>query len=273
MGTEADSKSRKEFEGLWIPKDILDILELTINDRVVLSVICMLSQKKPAFPSNKYISEVLKISERTVVRSLSKLLNLKLITNEGFDGRKRYLSVNNEVIRSKNNKGIGATAQKKLSNKGQFGDAVLTKSGIQDRQFDDHIIYNDKKENISDVLMKIKNEINIFFRKDNLNNQYLDGKLLNFLEWLSKKKEIENFKSQFAAYKKYKEATGERVHSILSFIGSPENEYHDGGWCSENWGEKFKQYKFNKHGKYNKRNSSINSRFRAEKIEHKEDSF
>lgn len=61
------------------------------------------------------------------------------------------------------------------------------------------------------------------------------AELCNFVTWLHTKKVIDNFIEQCSAYFKYKELSGESAHLFHGFIGKPENEYGDGGWCQDNW--------------------------------------
>jgi len=57
----------------------------------------------------------------------------------------------------------------------------------------------------------------------------------SFLTLLITKGNFSAFENQFEYYKKYKEASGEKIHGFLSFI--------EGAWDSENWEHKYNNHK------------------------------
>jgi uncharacterized protein YdaU (DUF1376 family) len=53
----------------------------------------------------------------------------------------------------------------------------------------------------------------------------------------------EQLKVQFEAYKAYKEHSKENVHSLNTWMGSEDQNYQDGAWCSCDWSAKMKPKK------------------------------
>ncbi len=60
----------------------------------------------------------------------------------------------------------------------------------------------------------------------------------NFFEEMKKQEKLDYFSEMFTAYKKYKELSDEKVHSLATFIGSKSKAFSDGGWNSNNWVKK-----------------------------------
>jgi DNA-binding transcriptional ArsR family regulator len=72
----------KGFEGIWIPREVFEIEELTIHQKVIYSMIQNLSSDQPCYASNKYIGQILNLSERSVSTHISALKSLGYIYYE-----------------------------------------------------------------------------------------------------------------------------------------------------------------------------------------------
>ena len=84
----------REVKGLWIPIDFWQNKELTILEKCLLAEIDSLDKKgKGCFASNDYLGSFLGVSNKTIANLLVKLRKSGYITDVGFDGRKRYLSL------------------------------------------------------------------------------------------------------------------------------------------------------------------------------------
>jgi len=101
----------------------------------------------------------------------------------------------------------------------------------------------------SQTTTDLENQILDYFGVSELNNYRLFAKVRQFLNSLGDNLEV--FKKNFGYYKIYKDMTGEHIHSLENFIGSPEQHYQDGAWCSVNFKYKLKQYENNLHLKQN----------------------
>lgn len=62
--------------------------------------------------------------------------------------------------------------------------------------------------------------------------------LMQFVRVMESRGELENFIEQYVNYKAYKKASAEKSHKWSSLIGSPEEQFNDGLWNSENWKHK-----------------------------------
>lgn len=85
----------RDFKGVWIPKEIWQAKELNMNCKGLLAEIDSLDAcnktGKGCFAKNKYFSEFLGVSEKSVSSAISKLSALGYIEIVGFDGRQRYI--------------------------------------------------------------------------------------------------------------------------------------------------------------------------------------
>lgn len=84
----------REFQGVWIPKEIWLNKDLDVIEKVLFTEINSLDTKSHCTAGNEYFAEFLGVSERTIARGIAHLKELGLIKSE-FDGRTRTLrSVN-----------------------------------------------------------------------------------------------------------------------------------------------------------------------------------
>ena len=84
---------KRDFKGIWIPREIWLKRELNLLDKVVLSEINSLSNDGSCTASNEEIADSCKCSERSVSSSIARLIKNGFIKKESFDGRTRVLKV------------------------------------------------------------------------------------------------------------------------------------------------------------------------------------
>lgn len=90
MGTD----QKREFKGVWIPKDIWLCKELSALDRVMLAEISSLDgEEHHCTASNEYFSEFCGVGIATITRSISRLRDLGYIEISMAEGRYRIISV------------------------------------------------------------------------------------------------------------------------------------------------------------------------------------
>lgn len=65
------------------------------------------------------------------------------------------------------------------------------------------------------------------------------ARISDAIDYFFENEKIQAFYEQFSDYKKYKSQTGERIHSVETFLGGVENGF-SGEWSSENWEQKMK---------------------------------
>lgn len=85
---------KRDFKGIWIPKDLYLNDTLCWNEKILLIEIDSLDKKNGCFASNEYFSKFLGITITRVSQIISKLKKMNLINLERFDGRKRILTSN-----------------------------------------------------------------------------------------------------------------------------------------------------------------------------------
>lgn len=95
-----------------------------------------------------------------------------------------------------------------------------------------------KKENILATIYE-------FFGINELNNFRLFAITEEFVDFLMNTSQIKSFEENFFYYTKYKELTNEKLHGFPKFIGTPDQNYENGIWKSENYKTKIKRLENN----------------------------
>ena len=85
-------ENKRDFKGVWIPKEIWLDARLNALDKVILTEIDSLdSSERGCFASNKHIADFCQCSETKVSTSISKLIGYGYLYVQKFDGRQREL--------------------------------------------------------------------------------------------------------------------------------------------------------------------------------------
>lgn len=149
-------KQKREFEGIWIPREIWLNEELGALDKVILAEITSLDRNEEhCYAGNDYLARFCQCSENKVSKSISKLKKLGYIKQIGFDGRKRTLTSAYSVC---NRESLINVLTSLLQNKEQ----TCKKCNAEYDKMQVDNIYN----NISDIKSdKIENNI-----KEDINN-------------------------------------------------------------------------------------------------------
>ena len=88
----------RQFKGVWIPADIWLNTDLSPLDKMLYADVDSFSSRNATYyKSNQTIATELGVGVATVQRSLSKLIDAKLISRKSYDGRVRHLVVINET--------------------------------------------------------------------------------------------------------------------------------------------------------------------------------
>lgn len=94
MPTEEDSVVERS-RGWWIPPEIVELVQekkISPSELVLLSTInAYVSKDRGCFLSNGRLEELTGISERSVSRMISSMIEMGLIVQVWFDGKRRYL--------------------------------------------------------------------------------------------------------------------------------------------------------------------------------------
>lgn len=78
--------------GIWIPREIECLEDLSVSEKYLLSEIRSLTLAKGCFASNTYFAKLLGKKPDTISRMISKLKKQNYISQLSFDGRRRELS-------------------------------------------------------------------------------------------------------------------------------------------------------------------------------------
>lgn len=85
------TNEKRQFLGIWIPKDIYLNNDLSWTDKILVIEILSLDNERGCFASNDYFAEFLGVTKTTISTSISKLKELGFIEQISFDGRTRIL--------------------------------------------------------------------------------------------------------------------------------------------------------------------------------------
>lgn len=72
----------RAFKGVWIPKEIWESQELTLQEKVLLTEIDSLDNEDGCFASNKYFAEFMKLSERQIKRIICSVIDKKWVQSK-----------------------------------------------------------------------------------------------------------------------------------------------------------------------------------------------
>ncbi len=99
-----ENGQKREFKGIWIPKEIWLDDELAMIDKILLSEIDSFETKNGCFASNSYLGKIIRLSPSRVSGIISKLIKLDYLTSEliyryhSKEVDKRILRVNKKKI-------------------------------------------------------------------------------------------------------------------------------------------------------------------------------
>lgn len=86
---------KKEFTGIWIPREVWEDERLSMYDKIVMSVVSGLARgENGCFATNKHLADFCKFSERQVCKSVGVLVSLGYLRteNSGTPTRRIYVS-------------------------------------------------------------------------------------------------------------------------------------------------------------------------------------
>ena len=86
-------EQERQFRGIWIPAEVWLDDELSAVDMIVLAEVNSLDGPDGCFASNEYLARFCHCSEKTISRSLDKLIEMGYIEVAAFNGRVRTLKV------------------------------------------------------------------------------------------------------------------------------------------------------------------------------------
>lgn len=147
--------NKRAFKGIWIPKEVWESKELTLQQKVMLVEIDSLDNEKGCYASNKYFSEFFGISSGRVSQAINELIDKGYLIAE-------YIKEDNQIlgrILKIQSPPYPVKVFRKL-NRGYLenddGGIKYSKGGYLENDKDNNIIYNNinNNNNIYDFLQK-----------------------------------------------------------------------------------------------------------------------
>jgi DNA-binding Lrp family transcriptional regulator len=80
---------KRSFTGVWMPREVLDNPNMSFFQKVLY---CDIASFEDCFMSNARLAERYDMSERTITKNISALIEAGFLVQTGFDGRSRHLS-------------------------------------------------------------------------------------------------------------------------------------------------------------------------------------
>lgn len=85
-------ENKRDFKGVWIPREVWLDKRLNALDKVILTEIDSLDNEEDGcFASNEYLAEFCQCSTKTVTRAITKLKICSYVYEKSFNGRQRLL--------------------------------------------------------------------------------------------------------------------------------------------------------------------------------------
>jgi len=221
----------RDFKGVWIPKEIFLNEALSWAEKILLIEIDSLDQNgQGCFASNEYLAKFVQVSEGSMANMIVKLMNKGYIIKKGFDGRKRYVSLNPDLTKI-----LSQTSQKYESRVNKNMNSDFTKTLTQGSQKNEHINTISNTTN-NTIINKQKKEKKPSPSIKNISVEDLEyyQEFCQVINYLSEKTDVKyNIPKDVATLKKYKNyilileilKDGNDPDALMSVIDSKYNEW------------------------------------------------
>ena len=129
----------KSFKGIWIPSDILDLLQtkdLSLTEAFLYGAILGLESDDGCYASNDYFSELINVHPNHISKMVTKLKKKNLVEQLSFNGKKRFLKTiePDKVIAENSGSGDSEKDQSKRQRLGRVSAEVKADSALALRQ-------------------------------------------------------------------------------------------------------------------------------------------
>jgi uncharacterized phage protein (TIGR02220 family) len=221
----------RDFKGVWIPKEIFLNETLSWAEKILLIEIDSLDQNgQGCFASNEYLAKFVQVSEGSMANMIVKLINKGYIIKKGFDGRKRYVSLNPDLTKI-----LSQTSQKYESRVHKNMNSDFTKTLTQGSQKNEHIntISNTTNNTIINKEKKEK-KLSPSHKKISVEDLEYYHEFCQVLNYLSEKTDVKyNIPKDVKTLKKYKNyilileilKDGNTPDALMSVIDVKYNEW------------------------------------------------
>ena len=146
----------KEFTGIFLRKEILQIETLSLSEKIVLAVIDNLSNGKTGcFASNSYIAKIVGLAPQRVANMMTDLRKKNAIKIDKVEGKNRIIKLNDITEYGNNITEYGNEVITEYGNNiTEYGNDV-TEYGKDDYRIREHIVNNIEK----DIRVIVKDEL------------------------------------------------------------------------------------------------------------------
>jgi len=185
---DKDKDFNPNLKGVWLYIEYLQCKELTLREKVVLSIIYSLDNSKGCFATNEYFEDISNIKIRQISSIIAKLQEKNFITCE-YDYSSKSRSPRTIKI-NPNKLTVNSHSQKR---QGAIDENDNSHSQKQQGAIDKKGVYIDNIDYTKDYT-KDKRELSHFdFLKDNYSNDYIKWKKENEKKIYDKRNFIEAF--------------------------------------------------------------------------------
>lgn len=194
---------KRDFKGVWIPKEVWLDERLGALDKIILVEIDSLDNgdERGCYATNKYIAEFCQCSERKVTDSISLLIKLGYLELGKFDGRVRELRSNLAIFARQGSKICYADTQNLQGR--------VAKKAKQSRKKCEADTQNLRQNNINN---------NINSNIDNISINRQRKKYGEYENVLLSDDELEKLKAEFSDWQ-------ERIERLSAYIASTGKSY------------------------------------------------
>ena len=137
--------NKRQFLGVWIPRDIYLNPKLTWTEKILLVEINSLDNEQGCFASNEYFAEFLSCTTTTISTSISKLKKLGLVHQVSFDGRTRVLKADFKEFEKQSLKKFKGRGKENLKHNNTTNKTINKKEKINKKDLNDSLCINVEK--------------------------------------------------------------------------------------------------------------------------------
>jgi len=217
---------KRDFKGIWIPKEIWLTEELTLQEKIFLVEIDSLDNDDHCIANNTYFSKFFGISTKRVSLIITALKNKGFITEDSFDGRKRHLISNMEQkVKADENKGSNQPRTKVPSRvEGKFPHNNTTNNTVNNKP----ISIADKSANPVKVKIDFQSKLSSIAVSEDLKERIVG------VYWQKKGITFRNNLTYDKALKRLKKTAGELIgyegEDILGLMTQLQAQSHNVDW-------------------------------------------
>lgn len=219
----------ENFKGVFIPADIFLIKDLSLVEKILIVTILGLDNGSGCFASNEYLSKFVQITPTSCSGIISNLKKSGLLFEpKKFDGRKRYLSVNTNILYDMPLINMDADLKKDLSSISKTIKQTNENNKTAYKKPEGSLMNNERQPNENHNHINIVNNIvdNIDYNKEKSEKQVFahtperKSKVVNISYKLPNdfSHELKETFEAFMLYKKQRKESYKSEHSINLLI-------------------------------------------------------